>query len=174
MPAGCARFLASECVGPVGEASSTAGGDGVGGAWRLMYALQRSVDAHSAELQRAASLESLLKQLQLSAGDSLHELFAPGRRLRHSGRGSIVKHYGGYDVRSYGAAGSGAGSNGGGGDDSQLCLLFSDCLIHIERRADAGGGRKAPRAWQVVFRIHLGDMQDVRRVDSASAGGGGK
>ena len=109
-----------------------------------MYALQRSVDAHSAELQRAASLESLLKQLQLSAGDSLHELFAPGRRLRHSGRGSIVKHYGGYDVRSYGAAGSGTGSNGGGGDDSQLCLLFSDCLIHIERRADAGGGRKAP------------------------------
>ena len=139
-----------------------------------MYALQRSVDAHSAELQRAASLESLLKQLQLSAGDSLHELFAPGRRLRHSGRGSIVKHYGGYDVRSYGAAGSGTGSNGGGGDDSQLCLLFSDCLIHIERRADAGGGRKAPRAWQVVFRIHLGDMQDVRRVDSASAGGHGK
>ena len=36
VPAGCARFLASECVGPVGEASSsTAGGDGVGGAWRL-------------------------------------------------------------------------------------------------------------------------------------------
>ena len=30
-----------------------------GGAWRLMYALQRSVDAHSAELQRAASLSAL-------------------------------------------------------------------------------------------------------------------
>ena len=75
---------------------------------------------HVPRLQRA-QLQALLSHLALSAGDSLHQLFTPARQLLHSGPGALVKSYGGYVGEDAPAPLP--------REETQQCLLFTDCLL---------------------------------------------
>ena len=122
------------------------GGEGGEGAWHVMHGLQRCVDGIFARAQRASKLQALLAQLALRAGDSLQDMFTPARQLLHSGAASLVKSYGGSFVRETASAPLPQAS-------TQQCLLFTDCLLCIERRIDNPSGK-----WQVVFRLALSEV----------------
>ena len=78
-------------------------------------------------MQRASKLQALLAQLSLSVGDALQDMFSsPARQLLHSGAACLVKSYGGSFVRETGSAPLPQAS-------TQQCLLFTDCLLCIER-----------------------------------------
>ena len=142
------RGSGSRSAGGEGGEGGEGGGGGEGGegAWHVMHGLQRCVDGIFARAQRASKLQALLAQLALGAGDSLQDMFTPARQLLHSGAASLVKSYGGSFVRETASAPLPQAS-------TQQCLLFTDCLLCIERRIDNPSGK-----WQVVFRLALSEV----------------